>query len=478
MITHAHDHPKTILVIDDEPGIHESLKFLLLPDFLIHTALSGMEGLRMASVISPDLILLDLVMPQMSGIEVLKRLMKAGDAIPVVIFTAYGSVDSAVQAIKLGAVNYIEKPFDGPMLKQIVRECLEKRKSFQNISSRQDIIGESPQIMKVWQMVEKYGPTDLPILLQGETGTGKELFAKAIHEISKRQQEPLVPFDCSIIPEALFESEIFGYEKGAFTGANIRKHGHMYLADKGTFFLDEISNLPLQYQAKLLRVIQERQYAPLGATATKKIDVRFISSCNINLEEAIQHGAFRSDLYYRISGVCIEVPPLREREGDIELLVQHFIAKAVIQFEKPNLEISDESMDLLLSYSWPGNVRQLEHVIGAAAVSADRVILPKHFSSDILQGALVSLKGNSTVSFDLNINCDIMKHIDLKELENKIVAGFEKRIITEVQKRHSLNQTELAKFFGVDPKTLRTKTREKIKGTENKDYKNDSSRSR
>jgi len=459
--SHAYDHPKTILVIDDEPGIHKSLELLLMPDFSIHTALSGTEGLHKASVISPDLILLDLVMPQMSGMEVLKRLTQAGDAIPVVIFTAYGSVDSAVQAIKLGAVNYIEKPFDGHKLKQIVRKCLERGKSFQSLSSRQDIIGESPQIMKVWQMVEKYGSTDLPILLQGETGTGKELFAKAIHEISKRQQEPLVPFDCSIIPETLFESEIFGYKKGAFTGADAHKPGQIYLADKGTFFLDEISNLPLQYQAKLLRVIQERQYIPLGATTAETVDVRFISSSNINLEEAMQRGAFRSDLYYRISGVCIEIPSLREREGDIEILAQYFIAKYATQFGKPNLKISDGAMELLISYPWPGNVRQLKHVMGAAVASTDRVILPEHLSSNALQEVLVSLDEDSIVRFDLNISCNFTNHIDLKKLEKKIVAEFGSRIITEAKRRLSLNQTELAEFLGMDPKTLRAKIRRK-----------------
>ncbi|MEK6733267.1 MAG: sigma-54 dependent transcriptional regulator [Candidatus Omnitrophota bacterium] len=457
MTTHKYDRPKTILVIDDEPGIHRALELLLMPDFSIHTALSGMEGLHLASVISPDLILLDLVMPQMSGMEVLKRLTRAGDAIPVIIFTAYGSVDSAVQAIKLGAVDYIEKPFDGPKLKQIMMECLERRKSFQSLSSRQDIIGESPQIMKVWQVVEKYGPTDLPILLQGETGTGKELFAKAIHEISKRQQEPLVPFDCSIIPEALFESEIFGYKKGAFTGADAHKPGHIYLADKGTFFLDEISNLPLQYQAKLLRVIQERQYIPLGATTVETIDVRFISSSNINLEEAMQRGAFRSDLYYRISGVCIEIPPLREREGDIELLARYFIAKEAIQLDKPNLEISDVSMVMLLSYPWPGNVRQLKYAVGAAAASADRVVLPEHLPSNIQQGISVFLEGNGKVRFDLSINCDLTKPIDLKELEKKMTADFEDHFISEVRKRLSINQVELAEMLGIDSKTLREK---------------------
>jgi DNA-binding NtrC family response regulator len=471
-----YDRINTILVIDDEPGIHKSLEYLLKPEYSMHTALSGIEGIRKAKDISPDLILLDVIMPQMSGMEVLKKLKQLENDIPVIIFTGHGSIDSAIQAIKLGAADYIEKPFDGCKLKQIVKECIEKKKSSQNLSNRQDIIGESPQIKKVWQKVERYGITDLPILLYGESGTGKELFAKAIHEISKRRQGPMVPFDCSIIPEALFESELFGYEKGAFTGANIHKPGHMLLADKGTFFLDEISNLPLQYQAKLLRVIQERQYTPLGATTSKTVDLRFISSSNVNLEKAIQNGSFRSDLYYRISGVCIEIPPLREREGDIELLIRHFVSKYALLLNKPNLEISDTTMELLLSYPWPGNVRQLNHAIHAAVASADLVVLPDHFptiqkilcssaiqripDSNTIQRASDREKENGEVTFNMNISCDVTKQINLKDLEKKLTTKFEDSIIIEIQKRFALNRTELAKFLGIDPKTLRARQME------------------
>lgn len=452
--------PTTILVVDDEPGMHKSLNRLLRPDFSVYTAISGEDGLEKADAISPDLILLDLCMPQMSGMEVLKNLTRAGRDTPVIMLTGHGSVRSAIRAIKLGAVDYIEKPFDNGKLKQTVNEVLKERKSSRKLPCRQNIMGESPQIQKVWRLIEKYGPTDLPILLQGETGTGKELFAGAIHEISKRSLEAFVPVDCSTIPETLFESEIFGYERGAFTGASISKRGQLDWADGGTFFLDEISNLPLMYQAKLLRVVQERQYVPLGAKAAKKVDVRFISSCNVALNEVVKNGTFREDLYYRVSGVCIELPPLREREGDTELLARYFTDKYAKSYNRPVLEISHETMKLLLSYPWPGNVRELEHTIGSAVASAGRVMLPVHLPPNFQRGMFVSKgNGNGKVKFELSFTCDITQPIDLKEFKKKIAAEAESSMITEVKKRLSLSQLDMAKFLGIDPKTLRTKVR-------------------
>lgn len=457
-MTHPSDRPMSILVIDDEPGIHEALTLLLQSDFSIHTAISGEDGFEKLDTISPDLILLDLVMPGMSGTAVLKKLIQYGVDIPVIIFTAYGSVDSAVRSIKLGAVDYIEKPFGNRKLRQTISQVLKGRKSSRELSSRKNIIGEGPQIQKIWQLVEKYGPTDLPILLQGETGTGKELFAKAIHEISKRKRGAFIPVDCSTVPETLFESEIFGHERGAFTGASASKPGQLDLADGGTFFLDEISNLPLACQAKLLRVIQERQYIPLGARAAKTIDVRFISSSNVDLREVVERGTFREDLYYRVSGACIELPALRERDGDVELLVRHFIDEYARRYDKPVIEISDEAMELLHSYTWPGNVRQLEYAIGASVASADRVVLPRHLPSNLQKDKFVR-KGNSNgkVEFELSYTCDVTRPIDLKEFKKRIAAEAERFIITEVKKNASLSQLELAKFLGLDPKTLRTK---------------------
>lgn len=455
----------SILIIDDEPGIHEILSRLLESEFKICTAYSGTEGLEKLNNINPNLILLDLRMPQMSGITFLRKLRKAGKDIPVIVLTAYGGVNSAVQAIKLGAVDYIEKPFDNRKLKQTIENFLSKRKNIQELPVRQEIIGESSEIKKVWKLVEKYGPTDLPILLYGETGTGKELFARAIHEISKRSQGAFVPLDCSVLPESLVESELFGYEKGAFTGAKENKPGQLEWADGGTLFLDEISNLPMSYQAKLLRVLQEREYVSLGARNTKSLDVRFISASNVVLSKAIQQNSFRNDLYYRISGVVIELPPLRDREGDIELLAYHFIRKYGKKYNKTNLRISDEAIELLLSHHWPGNVRELEHAVLRAVIIADYVIRPEHFIPNIQREIPVSDErisaldndDSNTLSVHLNFTCDVNKPVDLKQIKKEISSEVEKQIITEVKKRLSLNQTELAEFLRIDPKTLRSK---------------------
>lgn len=448
----------SILIIDDDPRMHKLLFRQLEPEFVLRVASSGSEGLEKVQAIQPDLILLDLMMPQISGMEVLKRLKETGREIPVIVLTAYGSVDSAVQAIKLGAADYLEKPFESQKLKQAIQALLPRRRSVQELPSRQGIIGESPQIQRVWQLVEKYGPTDLPILLEGETGTGKELFARAIHEISKRGQGPFVAVDCSALPESLVESELFGYEKGAFTGANVNKPGRLAWANGGTFLLDEISNLPPFYQAKLLRVIQEQQYTPLGAKGVKPLDVRFISTSNLNLQGAVQQGTFREDLYYRISGMVIELPPLREREGDIELLARHFMEKHGKRSHKPHLKISAEAMEPLLSHRWPGNVRELEHVLSRAVIMADRLILPQH----ILLGPQRSGPDSydpGKIELRLNLVYDIRQSIDLKRVKEEAAGKVERHLIAEVKKKLPLNQTELAKFLGIDPKTLRSKER-------------------
>jgi len=450
----------TILVIDDEPKLHKILARLLRPELLIESAYSGLEGLKKVELISPDLIILDLRIPQMSGMSVLKKLKEKKKDIPVIILTSYGNVTSAVQAIKLGATDYIEKPFDNKKLKQMLIKLLEGRKKVQDLQEKLGIIGKSPPIKKVWQMVEKFGPTDLPVLLQGETGTGKELFSRAIHALSKRSSGPFVPVECSSLPESLIESEIFGYKKGAFTDAYKDKPGRLECANGGTLFLDEVSNLPLRDQAKFLRVLQERQYVPLGANKPEDVDIRLVSATNADLIGAIERGNFREDLYYRINGVVIELPPLRERKGDIELLAHHFVKKYGRKYNKQSLEISDEAIDLLSSYSWPGNVRELEYVIAQAVILADSVILPSHLHLHFHKYALVK-SDNTKKGIELEIRFDPDKGpVDLKKIKKKVAEKIERLIINEVRKKTLLNQTELAKYLGIDPKTLRSKMKD------------------
>jgi len=378
----------TILVIDDEPGMQHMLTRLLQPAYAVAVAGSGPEGLAQVDAVAPDLILLDLQLPQMSGMSVLRQLRDTGKDVPVIILTAYGSVDAAVQALKCGAVDYLGKPFTAQQLEHTLQAFFTGRKTVQELPSCQGVIGESPQIRKVWQLLERYGPTDMPILLQGETGTGKELFARALHEFSKRGQGPFVPVDCAALPETLVESELFGYHKGAFTGADSSKPGLLTWANGGTLFLDEIGNLPLSYQAKILRVIQEQRYIPLGGREMKTLDARFVSAYNRDLQEAAHGGTFREDLYYRIAGVTVVIPPLRERQGDITLLTRHFMQVYSRKYQRLPLDIADEAMDLLRAYHWPGNVRELEHVVAGAVILADQCLRPEHLAPHLLGGRM------------------------------------------------------------------------------------------
>ncbi|MBE0478701.1 sigma-54-dependent Fis family transcriptional regulator [Candidatus Aerophobetes bacterium] len=411
----------TILVIDDELLVHKVILRLLKPEFSVEKALCGQEGLKKIELMTPDLILLDLRMPKMSGMSVLKKVVGKNEDIPVIILTAYGNVSSAVEAIKLGAADYIEKPFDNQKLKRMLEKLLERKKNIQTVADEMGIVGKSPQVQKAWELVKKFGPTDIPILLQGETGTGKELFSRAVHFLSKRHREAFVPVDCSSLPESLIESELFGYKKGAFTDADKDKAGRLDCAHGGTLFLDEIGNLPTKDQIKLLRVLQEKQYIPLGAKEAKSLDVRVVSASNANLKEAIERGNFREDLYYRISGVVIELPCLREREGDVETLTRYFVEKYGRKYNKPNVEISDEATHLLCSYGWPGNVRELEYVIARAAVLSDKVIFPSHLLLYSQKKSFTSGENYAEgINVEVKFDSSFKGPIDLKKVKKKV----------------------------------------------------------
>jgi len=453
---------KTILVVDDEPNFLVYLHRLLGDHYRVHGVTSAREGLEQVKTLSPDLILLDLKMPAMGGIDFLRELKRGNSRIPSIIMSAYGDIASAVQAMKLGAVDFITKPFSDGKLKEDIDLFFSRFESPQERPLKPSIVGTSPQIQEVWKLIEKFAPTDISILLLGESGTGKELFARTIHEMSKRSTGPFVPVDCATLPESLVESELFGYEKGAFTGANSSKPGWFETAHKGTFFLDEIGNLSASVQAKLLRSLQESSISPLGSRRQKIIDVRVVSATNIDMERAVSEGEFRTDLYYRLGTMSIDIPPLREREGDISLLAQHFMSLYSERYGKNVEGISPSAMAILSSHSWPGNVREMENVMKSAVLMAREQITEEDLSSHFHR-KIGGVRGNAQAGHNpglmLGVNSGLGVKIDLKKIREQAAEEAERIILRNLLKQYSLKKSEMARQLGVDRKTLRAKMR-------------------
>ncbi len=366
-----------IFVVDDEESLREYLSILLAKEgYVVRTFPGGEEALQALHEQTPALVLLDLKMPGMDGLEVLERIKQYDRDIQVIIMTAFGTIKSAVQAMQKGAFHYITKPFEVSELRIQIEKALEfRRLKNENIQLRrqlrtpfENLIGKSPNFLKVLDLVQKVAPTDATVLIQGESGTGKELVARALHDNSPRSSYPFVAINCGALPEDLLESELFGYVKGAFTGAVSDKEGLFRAAHRGTIFLDEIGEISPKLQVKLLRVLQEREIIPLGSTKPVKVDVRIIASTNRDLEKMVREGKFREDLFYRLNVITITLPPLRERKEDIPLLVHHFIQKYSKKNGIPPKRVPKEIMDLFLAYPWPGNVRELENAIERALI--------------------------------------------------------------------------------------------------------------
>jgi len=454
---------KTILVIDDDEGINRVLAHMLGDDYQVEVAASGEAGLKRVEDVRPHLVLLDLHMPRMGGLAVLRRLRETWPDIPVVMITAYGKIESAVQAMRLGAIDYLEKPFRLESLKRQLQEWLSPGpwRLAEPVAGR-EIVGESPPMQAVWRLIQKFSPSDMTILLEGESGTGKELFARVIHERSRRRQGPFVPIDCAALPEAVVESEIFGYEKGAFTGATERKAGRLEWANGGTLFLDEVANIPLTIQGKLLRVIQELKLSPVGARGPTCIDldVRIIAASNRPLSALVHSGQFRDDLYYRLSAVTVHLPPLRQRAGDIERLARHFLASYGARSGKSEVRLAPETLDLLTGYPWPGNVRELENTIKSAVLLADDIILPTHVPN-LLQPARVSPaqrgEEGSDLRLEVGLNLGMEERLDLKAFRGSVAEAAEKELMARVLREGKLKKSQLAAFLSIDPKTLRSK---------------------
>src|ERR671939_99024 len=370
----------TILVVDDEEIMREILETLLTREgYTVRLAASGEEGLELARSVPVDAAIVDIMMPGLDGIETLDELKRIDEDLAVIIITAYASVESAISAMKSGAFDYITKPFKNEEVTVVVRNALERRRLVhenralrQNMQERYhkfaNIIGRSPKMKQVFDLIIQAAPSRSTILIQGESGTGKELVARAIHTHSQRADRAFVTVNSGNLSPDLLESTLCGHVKGAFTGAVYPKKGLFDLADRGSIFFDEIGNVPLETQAKLLRVIQEREFMRLGGMETIKVDVRIIAATNVDLRHMMEEGKFREDLYYRLHVISIQLPPLRDRKDDIPLLVRHFLEKYGEENRKRDLELTPDALDLLTEYDWPGNVRELENVIERAVV--------------------------------------------------------------------------------------------------------------
>ena len=371
----------SILVVDDELSMREFLKILLEKEgYQVTTAADGKTALALAETHVFDLVISDIRMPGMSGLDLLVRLKQLQTEIGVILITAFASPDDAVAAMKNGAFDYITKPFNVDEIKTVIRAVLRKKQQSEALpaSGFPEIIGQSPEMMKIFDLIAKIAPTQANVLIYGESGTGKELVAKAIHNRSRVAANPFVPITCSAIPESLLESELFGHVKGSFTGAIADKAGLFQQADQGTAFLDEIGELTPIIQTKLLRVLQEREFMPVGSTKTRQVNVRIIAATNRVLEQEIISGKFREDLYYRLAVVPIRVPPLRERLGDVPLLVEYFLKKYSTLLGKEVQTISSYGMEVLMKYDFPGNVRELENIIErGVALESSNIILPE-----------------------------------------------------------------------------------------------------
>ncbi len=368
-----------ILIVDDEPSVRDSLyQWFKVDGYRVDTAEDAATALKKLQETPWDIILLDIKMPGMDGIELQNRIKQIDRNIVTIIITAYATVDTAIQALKDGAFDYVTKPIDPDDLSRLIRNAVEKRRLVtENIQLRQqiedlllpdEVVGESPAIKKVMEMVDTVAKTDSTVMILGESGTGKELIARAIHSRSSRKYFPIITINCGAYPEGLLESELFGHEKGSFTGAIYRRKGKLEMADKGTLFLDEIGNISEKMQMDLLRVIETKKFTRLGGDKTIDCDFRVISATNKDLEKAVQEGGFREDLYYRLNVFSILLPPLRKRRSDIPLIARYFLTKYAQSMNKNVTDFAPRAMEMFASYDWPGNIREVRNVVERAMV--------------------------------------------------------------------------------------------------------------
>lgn len=441
---------KRILIADDDLGMRESLEAVLTADGLeVKIAVNGIETKNILEQETFDLMLLDFKMPDCTGLDLLPTIKELAPDMAVIVMTAYGTIKVAVDAVKQGAFDFITKPFELEELRLIIEKALEiQQLTKENSALRvmlnkkfifKNIIGTSAQMQEVFELIKKVASYDVTVLISGESGTGKELVAQAIHQNSLRRDKPFVKLNCAALPETLLESELFGYDKGAFTGATASKPGRFELAEGGTLFLDEIGDTSLNMQAKLLRVLQEKEYERVGGRKTIKADVRILAATNRDLKHAMEQKQFREDLYYRLNVFPICLTPLRERKEDIPALAHHFLKELNLLFQKDFSSISREAMDCLLQYQWPGNIRELKNALEKAVLLGDgKILLAKHLPEEVLKQSA--------------------KHISsVKETQFTSLENLEREHILQVLNEEDWNQTRSAEILGIHRNTLREK---------------------
>ncbi|MEW6381484.1 MAG: sigma-54 dependent transcriptional regulator [bacterium] len=450
------DKKVTILLVDDDPELIWILTEALTKEgYKIFSAEDGKTAIQQARNETPDLILMDISMPDINGIELLGRIKAISKRIAVIMLSAHGEAKNVVNAMHAGADDFITKPFDNDELKITINKVLERKalaceneslkKKLKSRAEYENFIGDSNPILNIKKMIEQVADTELTILVRGESGTGKELVTRAIHSLSNRRDKPFIKVNCATLPETLLESELFGYERGAFTGAQRPKPGRFEFANEGTIFLDEIGEMPPSLQAKLLQVLEEKEFSRLGGKKSVKVDVRIIVATNRDLEEGIRSGSFREDLFYRLNEVTIFLPPLREHKEDIYLLVDYFIKKYSSLYSKEISSISPQIMNIFMNYDWPGNIRELENLIKKIIVLGSEEVVYTVIPHDVVEGKMVYKN---------------TKIVPLKEVSRLAIQKAEKATIKSVLAKTNWNRIQAAKLLQVSYRSLLSKIKE------------------
>jgi len=450
-----------VLIVDDDRDMTSLLSTLMHKEGLTNmVAHDGETALQMVPVARPGMLLVDVKMPGIDGMTVLKRVKETDPHLPVVLITAYAEISASVAAMRAGAFDYLAKPFDHPEVIRVVRAALaereRRRRSMATEISADNclrvMMGPSDAVTRIIREVNRVAHSDFSVVVQGETGSGKELVARAIYQLSGRAEAAFIPLDCGAIPETLIESELFGYQKGAFTGASAPRAGKFEAAHRGTLFLDEIANLPLGAQAKLLRVLQEKAVLRLGAVKPVKVDVRLVTASNQELQRLVESGQMREDLFFRLNEFTITIPPLRDRKDDIPYLAKRFMDLTNKELQKNVRRFSEYCLEALLSYNWPGNVRQLRSVIRRAVLLADDIITEHHL--DIKRVPVPGL------AFTPKIEGTPWDEFSLREIVHRSVVTVEREILIQVLKHTQGNKAKAARLLHIDYKTIHTKLKQ------------------